>query len=149
MKETRKLVVRFHLEDETVEVGEIHDVNSGRYKAPLFLKRCRLPKKIENLVKLPGMTTDHTLLNVVRSQGPGKSIDAILIDNLETKPGSVIAASGQTQDPSNFYGEDDFDIGKHISIAGRDVLLHDCDNFTRNYFKSVHNKGTFSLLTFD
>ena len=42
--EVRKLVVRFHLEDETVEVGEIHDTNSGRYKAPLFLKRCKLPK---------------------------------------------------------------------------------------------------------
>ena len=38
------MVVRFHLEDETVEVGEVYDVNSGRYKAPLFLKRCRLPK---------------------------------------------------------------------------------------------------------
>ena len=37
------------------------------------------------------MATDHTLLNVVRSSGPGKSIDAVLIDNLENKPGSVIA----------------------------------------------------------
>ena len=43
-KEIRNFVVRFHLEDDTVEVGEVHDVNSGRYKAPLFLKRCRLPK---------------------------------------------------------------------------------------------------------
>lgn len=43
-KEVRNLVIRFHLEDDTVEVGEIHDVNSGRYKAPLFLKRCKLPK---------------------------------------------------------------------------------------------------------
>ncbi len=46
IKEIRTLVVRFHLEDDTVEVGEIHDVNSGRYKAPLFLKRCKLPKVI-------------------------------------------------------------------------------------------------------
>ena len=87
------------------------------------------------------MTSDHTLLNVVRSQGPGKSIDATLIDNLETKPGSVIAASGMASDPNNFYIEDDFGIGKTISIAGRDVLLHDCDRFTREYFKVVHQKG--------
>ena len=139
-KEVRNLVVRFHLEDATVEVGEKHDVNSGRYKAPLFLKRCKLPKKIENLVTLPGMSSEHTLLNVVRSQGPGKSIDAILIDNLETKPGSVIAASGVFGDPTTFYSEDDFDIGKTISIAGRDVLLHDCDNFTREYFQATRNK---------
>ena len=65
------------------------------------------------------MTTDHTLLNVVRSQGPGKSVDALLIDNLETKPGSLIAACGSVQDPTNFYNEDDFDIGKEISIAGK------------------------------
>ena len=86
------------------------------------------------------MRSDHTLLNVVRSQGPGKSIDAALIDNLETKPGSVIAASGVFADPTTFYSEDDFDIGKTISIAGRDVLLHDCDNFTREYFRNTRNK---------
>ena len=45
-KENRTLVVRYHLEDDTVEVGEIHDVNAGRYKAPLFLKRCKLPKVV-------------------------------------------------------------------------------------------------------
>ena len=139
-KEVRNLVVRFHLEDGTVEVGEKHDVNSGRYKAPLFLKRCKLPKKIQNLVTLPGMTTDHTLLNVVRSQGPGKSIDAILIDNLETKPGSVIATCGSNSDTTSFYTEDDFDIGKTVSIAGREVLLHDCDSFTRQYFRNTRNK---------
>ena len=133
-------MVRFHLEDSTVEVGEKHSVNSGRYKAPLFLKRCKLPKQIDKLVALPGMRSDHTLLNVVRSQGPGKSIDAALIDNLETKPGSVIAASGVFADPTTFYSEDDFDIGKTISIAGRDVLLHDCDNFTREYFRNTRNK---------
>jgi len=27
-----------------VEVAELHDVNCGRYKAPLFLKRSKLPK---------------------------------------------------------------------------------------------------------
>ena len=43
-KENRTLVIRYHLEDDTVEVGEIHDTNAGRYKAPLFLKRCKLPK---------------------------------------------------------------------------------------------------------
>ena len=54
-KEIRNFVVRFHLEDDTVEVGEVHDVNSGRYKAPLFLKRCRLPKvnlRLLDLVRL-------------------------------------------------------------------------------------------------
>ena len=42
--ETRHLVIHFHLEDETIELAEDHDTNSGRYKAPLFLKRCKIPK---------------------------------------------------------------------------------------------------------
>lgn len=92
------------------------------------------------------MSSEHTLLNVVRSQGPGKSIDAILIDNLETKTGSVIATCGENSDPSSFYGEDDFDIGRTVSITGRDVLLYDCDGFTRDYFKKVHGKGNLRLL---
>ena len=31
-------------EDDTIEVLESHDTNCGRYKAPLFIKRTRLPK---------------------------------------------------------------------------------------------------------
>ena len=31
-------------------------------------------------------------------------------------------------------------LGKSISIAGREVLLHDCDNFTREYFINTRNK---------
>ena len=48
------------------------------------------------------MTTNHTLLNVVRSQGPGKSIDALLIDNLETKHGSMIAGNSLTNQNESY-----------------------------------------------
>ena len=46
---------------------------------------------MKSLVTLPGMHTDHTLLNVVRSRGPGRIRDAVVIDNLETKPDSIIS----------------------------------------------------------
>ena len=46
-KETRLLSVHFYLEDETIEIVENHDTNCGRYKAPMFLKRCRLPKVLK------------------------------------------------------------------------------------------------------
>ena len=49
------------------------------------------PKDVKSLVILPGMHTDHTLLNVVRSRGPGRIRDAVVIDNLETKPDSIIS----------------------------------------------------------
>ena len=46
---------------------------------------------MKSLVTLPGMHTNHTLLNVVRSRGPGRIRDAVVIDNLETKPDSIIS----------------------------------------------------------
>ena len=46
---------------------------------------------VKSLVTLPGMHTNHTLLNVVRSRGPGRIRDAVVIDNLETKPDSIIS----------------------------------------------------------
>ncbi len=46
--ETRWLAVHFYLEDGTMEMVEEHDKNCGRYKAPIFLKRCKLPK-VRNL----------------------------------------------------------------------------------------------------
>ena len=55
---------RFHLEDETLEVAEIHDVNSGRYKAPLFLKRSKIPKVREKFVRKKKIR--RTLLTPIR-----------------------------------------------------------------------------------
>ena len=48
-------------------------------------------QNVNNLVTLPGMRSEHTLLNVVRSRGPGRVRDAVVIDNLEVraKPGDA------------------------------------------------------------
>ncbi len=35
--------------------------------------------------QMPGRDAPHTLLNVVRSRGPGRVRDAVLFDNLEAK----------------------------------------------------------------
>ncbi|XP_059082013.1 EF-hand domain-containing family member C2-like isoform X1 [Tigriopus californicus] len=136
--EIRHFSIHLHLEDETIEIIEIHDTNCGRYRAPTFLKRCRLPKSVSDLVPLPGHSTDHTLLNVVRSKGPGRVRDTILIDNLETK-----SSTGQSFDEQDkFYQMEDFDIGKEIQVAGRQILIYDCDRSTRLFYQEHLSKGT-------
>ena len=65
---------------------ERHDKNCGRYKAPVFLKRHKALKVEDDDIDgglFPGRDAQHTLLNVVRSRGPGRIRDAVLIDNLE------------------------------------------------------------------
>lgn len=40
----RPYVLNYYLEDDTVEVLEVHENNSGRDAFPVFLRRARLPK---------------------------------------------------------------------------------------------------------
>lgn len=37
-------MLNYYLEDDTVEVLEVHESNSGRDAFPVFLRRARLPK---------------------------------------------------------------------------------------------------------
>ncbi|CAG9840580.1 unnamed protein product [Diabrotica balteata] len=38
---------------------------------------------------------------------------------------------------TEYYQPKDFQVGETIFVLGRDMLLYDCDNFTRNYFKKA------------
>lgn len=36
-----------------------------------------------------------------------------------------------------YYGPEDLLIGKRVNIFGRDCLIYDCDEFTKNFYKQV------------
>lgn len=94
------------------------------------------------LVGAPGQHADHVLLNVVRSKGPGRVRDAVLIDNLETK---VHDFDNNNVDSgahaSKFYAAEDLDTGATINVCGRDMMLYDCDEATRDFYATAMNKG--------
>ena len=52
--ERRYLIVTYFLADDTVEITEVVQPNSGRDGSATFLKRCKLPKDASSLVKQPG-----------------------------------------------------------------------------------------------
>ena len=91
-----------------------------------------LSQSVSSLVTLPGWHSDHTLLNVVRSKGPGRVRDAVLVDNLETR---------LVPEEEDTFTLDDFDIGRSVSLGGREVLIYDCDEATRRYFRENFSKG--------
>ena len=48
----------------------------------------------------------------------------------------------QVEDEKNYYHAEDFEIGQTVDIAGRSILIHDCDGFTKKFFKTNYDKGT-------
>ncbi|XP_062267538.1 EF-hand domain-containing protein 1 [Platichthys flesus] len=46
-KETRNVTIHYFLADDTVEIREVHEPNSGRDPFPVVMRRQRLPKKLK------------------------------------------------------------------------------------------------------
>lgn len=88
--------VNFFLADDTVEVKEVNEQNSGKDPFPLLLRRQKLPKEAL-LTHYPGM-------------------------NLKKE---------------EHYRAQDFIIGNFVNIYNRPCLIHNCDEFTKKWFKEA------------
>ena len=69
---------------------------------------------MHSLVSPPGHDANHVLLNVVRSKGPGRVRDAVLIDNLETNDESELAVACKQDD--KYFRVGDFELGKCVTV---------------------------------
>ena len=121
----RNLVLLYFLADDTIQIAEKHPESGGRYPAPTFLKRTKVPKDPDLLVNIPGSLSEQTLLNVVTTPGTGRrKKHHMLADNRDLTSRLV-----------QYYDAADLKLGMEISICGKKILLHDCDQFTRDYYK--------------
>ena len=77
--EIREMVLHYFLGDDTIEIRDIIRPNAGRDAVPVFVRRCKLPRKGHRLHQ-PGVVTDRTVLNVCNSRH--------LLDSFKT--GSII-----------------------------------------------------------
>lgn len=119
----REMVLHYFLADDTIEIREVIESNSGRDAAPMFLHRAKLPKNIANL-KQPGVQTDRTVLNVFGPTGHG---GRYILDSLKT--GAV---------HEEFYKDSDLTIGTVLNVWGRKFTICDCDEFTKEYYKTKY-----------
>jgi len=99
----RAYVMHYYLADDTVEILEVVERNSGRDPFPKLLNRGQLPKQIYSLGARP--MSEETRRRVKHE----------------------------------FYNWKEFRIGGTIRVYGRNIMLHDCDDFTRSYY--MHELG--------
>ncbi|XP_029458980.1 EF-hand domain-containing family member C2 [Rhinatrema bivittatum] len=130
----RELIVHYFLADDTVEVLEVRKSNSGRDNAPVLIHRMKLPKHAPVDLPRPGQVSSHTILNVFGPMGHG---GRHLLDRLET--GAL---------HQEFYKDCDFRIGAVINAWGRKILLCDCDEFTKDYYKNKYGIEDFTPILY-
>ncbi|CAL8075050.1 unnamed protein product [Calicophoron daubneyi] len=127
----REMVLHYFLADDTIEIREVIPANSGRDGTPCFLHRQKLPRTVAP-VPLPGTITERTLLNVFgHPQRGGRYI----LDSL--KLGAV---------PDDFYTDRDLTIGASINVYGRKFLICDCDEFTKEYYRTKYGIKDFTPI---
>lgn len=130
----RELTLHYYLADDTVEVLEKIPNNSGRHKFPTFLARARLPKNAPLPLLRPGEHTARTLLNVFGDGGIGSRY---ILDSLKT--GAVY---------DDFYTDADMTIGSTINVYGRQIVLTNCDGFSRDYYKRTYGVEKFEPINY-
>ncbi|XP_054672405.1 EF-hand domain-containing family member C2 isoform X1 [Grus americana] len=131
----RELVLHYYLSDDTIDIKEITPVNSGRDAVPLFLRRDKLPKYAPTGLYQPGTITSRTVLNVF-----GKLVGNrghYILDNRKT--GAV---------HQEFYRDSDLKIGAVINVWGRKITLCDCDEFTKEYYRTKYGIKDFTPVLY-
>ncbi|XP_025324577.1 EF-hand domain-containing family member C2 isoform X1 [Canis lupus baileyi] len=130
----RELILHYFLSDDTIEVKEVMPHNSGRDAMSLFLQRRKLPKYGPPGVCQPGQVTDRTVLNIYGGLKENR-VDGYLLDKY--KLGKL---------DQEFYKDSDLFIGATINVWGRKVLLCDCDEFTKTYYKTKYGIENFTSI---
>ncbi|XP_073330014.1 EF-hand domain-containing family member C2 [Pagrus major] len=131
--DVRELILHYFLADDTIEICEVIPPNSGR-DVSKFLRRNKLPKCAPAQLKQPGEVTGRTVLNVFASSTQGKRY---ILDSLKT--GAV---------HEDFYKDCDLTVGGEVNVWGRRVIIADCDDFTKDYYRSKYGIEDFTPVQY-
>lgn len=89
-----------------------------------------------NLFTINYFLADSTVeVKEVRQQNSGRDPFPLLLkrQKLPKKP-ILTHYPGMSLTKEEYYVPEDFNIGDHINVFGRDCVILDCDNFTKAYY---------------
>ncbi|XP_073918828.1 EF-hand domain-containing family member C2 [Castor canadensis] len=132
----RELILHYFLSDDTIEIKELLHHNSGRDAMSVFLRRSKLPKYGPPGVYQPGQLTERAVLNVYGDLGDQQPVNGYLLDKHQL--------GKQDQE---FYKDSDLSVGATINVWGRKVLLCDCDEYTKSYYKAKYGIENFPSIS--
>nr|XP_044995962.1 EF-hand domain-containing family member C2 [Jaculus jaculus] len=131
----REFILHYFLCDDTIEIREVLPDNSGRDALTSFLRRGKVPKYGAPGIYQPGQITDRAVLNVYCGLSQWRS-DGYMLDKYEL--GKI---------NQEFYTDKDLSIGATINVWGRKVLLCDCDEYTKTYYKTKYGIENFTAIS--
>jgi hypothetical protein len=156
--ELRRFKLHYYLADDTVEILEKLPPNSGRDSNSTFLSRQKLPMEIIHMGK-PGDKPTRTVLNVIGNFFDG---GRYILDNLKVcyflaqknliKKGFKIFIFFSLKTGAinvNYCKDNDLMLGRVINVFGRKMLLTDCDEFTKNYYRNKFGINNFDSVNYD
>ncbi|CAG2060773.1 unnamed protein product [Timema podura] len=123
------LEIYYYLSDDTMEIKEVIPPNSGRDTGYMFMRRAKLRKTYTSLPQ-PGWDSRFTVLNVISS---GFVKGRYISDPLNCG-----------QERAEYYKDCDLTLGAAINVFGRQVMITDCDSFTKEYFRAKYGLDDFT-----
>ncbi|XP_035207051.1 EF-hand domain-containing family member C2-like [Stegodyphus dumicola] len=141
-EEKREITLYYNLADGLIKIVEERCKNKwidGRFDTRVILRPTLVPKNVDPALPI-GEMADPTLLNLAHD------VENVLIGGKYykiQKPTSVLVDSNPLEGRRRFveyYTDKDLDLGVEYNIFGSKVVLHDCDEFTKNYYRATYNK---------
>ncbi|XP_061547893.1 LOW QUALITY PROTEIN: EF-hand domain-containing family member C2 [Phycodurus eques] len=127
----RELLLRYFVADDSVEIRE---GGRGAAAAAPFLRRGKLPKRPRKHSNLPGQLSDRAVLNALASGTRG---DRFVPDGRKT--GAI---------REEFYKDCDLTLGGELNVWGRKVVIADCDDFTKDFYRSKYGIEHFEPVRY-
>ena len=124
-------MITLYLVDDTLQIREVHTPNDERDPFPVLLQRQRV-----QIGKYPALKNSPTL--PIPSPYPTPTQFSDRYDIPDTFPSCIMEVS-DAEVQGKWLTASDFKIGKTLTISNRRFLIYECDEFTRQWYRTEMN----------